>query len=213
MVILCSFTKLYPLMKNTSILTKICMLLGEEMIMSSHPRLVKCVVIRIMFEIEETWAIVLCVRPTRTYTLQALILPCILFCVGLICVFIFLIVCYWALIIFKWFISYDDGFCFVKYFIIPRLIVPCIFTDAHIKFQWVLWGFSKTFCYLIVWIEVSGMFHTSEKEKKSPTCTSEFLTCRTSSTDWSNRSPHIMLNKWFSNFTLHMPRNYDQCMS
>lgn len=53
-VILCSFTKLYPLMRNTSILTKISLLLGEEMITSSHPRLVKCVVIRIMFEIEET---------------------------------------------------------------------------------------------------------------------------------------------------------------
>lgn len=41
-------------------------------------------------------------------------LPCILLCLGLICyVSVFLIVYCWALIIFKWFVSYDDGFFFV----------------------------------------------------------------------------------------------------
>lgn len=51
---MCSFTKLYPLMRNTSILMKLCLLLSEEMITSSHLWLVKCVVTRIMFEIKET---------------------------------------------------------------------------------------------------------------------------------------------------------------
>lgn len=41
-------------------------------------------------------------------------LPCILLCVVLIrYVSVLLLVYCWALIIFKWFISYDDGFWFV----------------------------------------------------------------------------------------------------
>lgn len=62
----------------------------------------------------DMWAIVLFIWSMQTYTLQTHILPCIILCVWLICyVSIFLIVYCWAQIIFKWFISYDNSFCFV----------------------------------------------------------------------------------------------------
>lgn len=115
--ILCSFTKLYPLMRNTSVLMKICFLLSEDMIVNSHSLLVKCVVVRInnVWNWSERWGIVvLNMWSVWVYILQALILPCIFLSVWLICyVSVFLIVYCWTLIIFKWFISYDDGFCFV----------------------------------------------------------------------------------------------------
>lgn len=92
------------------------LLLSAEIIVNSHSHLVKCVVIRVnnVWNWRDRWAIVVLNRwSIWIYVLQALILPCILFCVWLICdVSVFLIVYYWTRIISKWFISYDDGFWF-----------------------------------------------------------------------------------------------------
>lgn len=79
--------------------------------------LVKCVVIRInnVRNWRDRWDItVLNTWCMWTYIVQARILLCILVCVWLICyVSVFLIVYCWTLIIFKWFITYDNGFCLV----------------------------------------------------------------------------------------------------
>lgn len=90
---MCPFTKLPPLMRNTSILTKICLLFSEELIPSSHPHLVKCVVIRInnVWYWRDRWAVVLYTSMWSTckYILQALIYPVFFFVLGWFVMFLF----------------------------------------------------------------------------------------------------------------------------
>lgn len=56
MFILCSFTKLYIYIDEKYFKSyKNLLAVREEMIISSQPHLVKCVVIKIMFEMKETY--------------------------------------------------------------------------------------------------------------------------------------------------------------